>query len=96
MQIGDPPRAQTKSLNDTVSEDFGQHYWYQLCGQLKFTAIGTHSSLFGGLAWEDAEHHPSTTRIRGRRLQAIDVIQGICPTVSSNFNLLNEGNVDAK
>ena len=89
MQIGDPPRAQTKSLNDTVSEDFDQHYWHQLFGQLTFTAIGSHSSLFGGLAWEDAENHPSTTRIRGRRIQASDVTQDKCLAVLGNFNLLN-------
>jgi len=38
MQIGDSPRAQTISLNETVSEACGEHYWYQLCGQLTFTA----------------------------------------------------------
>jgi len=38
MQIGDSPRAQTISLNETVSEACGGHCWYQLCGKLKFTA----------------------------------------------------------
>jgi hypothetical protein len=90
MQIGDPPRAQTKMLNETVSEDFDQHYWHQLCGQLKFTAIGSHSSLFGGLGCEDAEHNPSPTRIRGRRLETLlEVTKNDCPIVSGNFNLLN-------
>jgi hypothetical protein len=38
MQIGDSPRAQTISLNETVSEECGEICWFQLCGQLTFTA----------------------------------------------------------
>jgi hypothetical protein len=38
MQIGDSPRAQTISLNETVSEECGEHCWFQLCGELTFTA----------------------------------------------------------
>jgi hypothetical protein len=50
MEIVDSYRAQTILQNETVSEKCGEHFWYQLCGKLKFTALTSHSLPFGGLA----------------------------------------------